>query len=255
MPTRTSSTTSATRTTSATSTARGLRRGLAVGAVAAGAVVASATGALAHVSVTPTVTEAGAYSLLTFAVPHGCDGSPTTRISIEVPEALVTVTPTVNPGWTVKKVMTTLPTPVDDGHGGQYTERVSEVVYTARTPLPDGYRDTLTLQAKLPEKAGETLSFPTVQTCEKGETAWVQVPAAGEDEDSLEHPVPAVLITKAAAADTAETASATTVSSMPVSAAVATSSTSPVAWAGLALGAAGAVLGGAAFVRSSRKPA
>ncbi len=248
MPTPTTS------TTSTTSTARGLRRGLAVSALAAGAVVASATGALAHVSVTPTVTEAGAYSLLTFAVPHGCDGSPTTTISIQVPEALVTVTPTVNPGWTVKKVMAKLPAPVDDGHGGQYTERVSEVVYTARTPLPDGYRDTLTLQAKLPDKVGETLNFPTVQTCEKGETAWVQVPAAGQDEESLEHPVPSVLITKAGA-DTAETASATTVSSVPVSAAVATSSTSPVAWAGLALGAAGAVLGGAAFVRSSRKPA
>ncbi len=74
--------------------------------------------------------------------------------------------------------MEDLAEPVDDGHGGQYTQRVAEIVYTARTPLPHDHRDTFELSLKLPDAAGETLVFPAVQTCEEGESAWVQVTAA-----------------------------------------------------------------------------
>ena len=41
--------------------------------------------ASAHVTVTPSDTAAGAYVVLTFSVPHGCDGSPTTGITIQMP--------------------------------------------------------------------------------------------------------------------------------------------------------------------------
>ena len=35
------------------------------------------------------------------------------------------------------------------------------------------------------------LAFPTIQTCEKGETAWTEVAADGQDADELESPAPA----------------------------------------------------------------
>lgn len=173
----------------------------AVGAATAalGLVALSAGAASAHVTVTPDTTAAGGYAVLTFAVPHGCEGSPTTKIAIAMPEEVPQVTPTVNPGWTVEKVQEKLDPPVEDAHGNTVTERVSQVVYTARTPLPDGYRDTLALSLQLPEKEGETLTFPIVQTCVKGSTSWNETAAEGQDEEELAHPAPSVTITAASA--------------------------------------------------------
>ena len=43
----------------------------------------------------------------------------------------------------------------------------------------------------LPEdSAGQVLAFPVVQTCAKGETAWVDLAAEGQDPEELEAPAP-----------------------------------------------------------------
>ena len=215
-----------------------------------------ASGASAHVSVDPDTTTAGSYALLTFGVPHGCGESATTKVSIQIPEPITSVTPTVNPGWDVEKVMVTLATPIDDGHGGQLTERVGEIVYTARSPLPDGYRDALVLSTKLPDTVGETLVFPTVQTCQEGESAWVQVAAEGEDPHDLDLPAPVLTVT--AAEDEATHGETETVSdesaTVEAAAAPAEPSSTPLvlSWVAVVLGAAGLALGGAAFVRGRR---
>ncbi|MDF2808369.1 MAG: hypothetical protein K0S43_3315, partial [Cellulosimicrobium sp.] len=86
-------------------------RAVGAAALTTGMVVVGAGAAAAHVTVTPDTTDAGAYALLTFGVPHGCGDSPTTKVSIQVPEQVVTVTPTVNPGWDVEKVMAALDEP------------------------------------------------------------------------------------------------------------------------------------------------
>jgi uncharacterized protein YcnI len=164
--------------------------------------VAAPLSASAHVSVTPAATAAGSYTVLTFAVPHGCDGSATTTIAIDIPEEIATVTPTINPNWDVSKVMTPLATPSTSAHGETATERVGQVVYTAKTALADGYRDTFALSLQLPaDAAGTTLDFPVLQTCETGSTNWNEVPADGADEDSVEHPAPSIAVTEAVATE------------------------------------------------------
>ncbi len=153
--------------------------------------------ASAHVTVTPSTTAAGAYAILTLSVPHGCDGRPTTKVAISVPEGINAVTPTRNPFYRVAKQTEQLDPPVTDAHGNEVTERVSVVTYTARSPLPDGYRDTMELSLQLPEDAaGETLAFPVIQTCTQGETAWTEVAASGDDTE-LDHPAPVVAVTEA----------------------------------------------------------
>ncbi|WP_265521538.1 YcnI family protein [Oerskovia flava] len=214
----------------------------AAGALTAGLVLVGSGSASAHVTVVPDTTTAGAYALLTFGVPHGCGESATTEVSLQIPEQIITVTPTVNPGWEIEKVMATLDEPVDDGHGGQYTERVAEVVYTTDTPLPNGYRDAFVLSVKLPDSAGDTLVFPAVQTCEEGESAWVQLPAEGQDLGDLEMPAPMFELTAAPADEEGEAQADAAVDG----------STSAVSWVALALGGAGLLLGGAAFLRSRR---
>lgn len=191
-------------TTLSPSRARTTRR-IALGATAGVAIaLAAPLAASAHVGVTPDTTAAGAYANLTFAVPHGCDGSATTEVRITIPEDVITVTPTVNPNWDVVEV----PSESDP----DYT---AAVVYTAKTPLADGLRDTFTLSVPLPDgEAGDVLAFPVLQTCEVGSTAWDQETVEGEEEP--EHPAPLITLTEAtgdahghgAASDEAETTTA-----------------------------------------------
>lgn len=179
-------------------TARLAARLAAASAVGVLAAVAAAGSASAHVTIAEEEVAAGSYALLTFSVPHGCDGSSTTEVRIQMPESMPTVTPTVNANWDVEKVTEELDPPVEGSHGEQITERVAEVVYTARTPLLDGYRDAFVLSVQIPEDAaGQTLYFPTIQTCEEGETAWIELPAEGQDADELEAPAPSVVVVEA----------------------------------------------------------
>ena len=154
--------------------------GLAGGAVLALAAVPLA--ASAHVTVTPSGTAAGSYTVLTFAYSHGCEGSPTTAIAIDIPESSARVSPPRNPNYTIEK--------------GADGDRTSQVVYTAITPVPDGYRDTIELSLQLPEDAaGETLAFPERQTGDVRETNWNQVAEAGEEEPESRAPV--IVVTEA----------------------------------------------------------
>jgi periplasmic copper chaperone A len=154
--------------------------GLAGGAVLALAAVPLA--ASAHVTVTPSGTAAGSYTVLTFAFSHGCEGSPTTALTFDIPESIESVSPTLHPNWTIEKVA--------DG------DRIAQVVYTAITPVEDGYRDTIELSLQLPEDAaGETLAFPVVQTCAVGETNWNELAEEGAAEP--ESPAPTIVVTEA----------------------------------------------------------
>lgn len=211
-------------------------------------VVLGAGAATAHVSVTPSTTAAGSYSVLTFSVGHGCGDSPTTRLTVQVPEQLFTVTPTVNPGWTLEKKMEKLDPPVKDAHGAEYTERVSEVVYTAKTPLQDGVRDTIAVQVPLPEKEGEKLVFPVIQSCEKGETAWTQTFEEGQDEP--ESPAP-FITTTAAEGDGHGHGRATESDDHETAEAAGTSDA--LGWTGVVLGALGLLAGGVALGRTRNR--
>nr|WP_269449730.1 YcnI family protein [Auraticoccus cholistanensis] len=209
---------------------------------------------------TPTSTEAGAPTLLTFSFSHGCEGSATRRLAFQVPEPLVLVTPTAHPGWSVETRTESLAAPVPDGHGGQHTERTSEIVYTAEEPVPDGVRDALVLATTLPaETAGRTLAFPVVQSCESGENAWVQVAADGADPEQLDSPAPTLTVAAGAVPGHSDDAAAVedepTAATDEQTAATATlpAATAPLLGAGaLLLGLVGAVTGTAALVRSRR---
>ncbi|WP_422768812.1 YcnI family protein [Plantactinospora sp. WMMC1484] len=222
------------------------------GLFTAGVVLLTAAPAAAHVTVSPTVTSANSYTVLTVSVPHGCDGAATTKVAIKIPEEIISVTPTVNANWTSSKVMAELNPPVKDSHGNEVTQRVSEVVYSAKTPLPDDLRDTFELSLKLPDTPGKTLVFPSVQTCEKGETAWVQVPADGQNPDELEHPAPGFKVTEAAEEGAAEPSPAADVALTGAegnAAGAESGGTSTVSWIALAAGLLGLLLGAFAVLR------
>lgn len=156
-------------------------------ALGAGAVLALAAplSASAHVTASATSTAAGSYTVVTFSVGHGCEGSPTTVVTIDIPESILSVTPTVNPNWTISKVSVPLEPAV-----GEQTERPGQVVYTAIEPLAADQRDTFSLSLKLPEgEAGDVVEFPVTQDCVEGQNLWI-----GED-------VPSITLTAAVEGD------------------------------------------------------
>ncbi|GAA3319231.1 YcnI family copper-binding membrane protein [Arthrobacter ramosus] len=210
--------------------------------------MAGLAGASAHVSINPDKTTANSYALLTFGVPHGCDTSGTTKLTINLPEELTDATPTVNPNWTVEKVTQTLPEPKKLADGTSITKRTSQIVYTAKAPLDPHLRDALVLSVKLPDTAGRTLYFPTLQNCELGQTNWAEIPKDGQDPHSLKAPAPSVSVTAAGAAagDGHMAASIST----EQAASVTDDGSQARSWAGLIAGVAGLGLGGAAFFRS-----
>ena len=214
-----------------TSTTRILTGGAATAALAAALLLAAPTAASAHVGVTPdTPATAGGHGVLTFAFSHGCDGSPTTAVSIGIPDGLSAVSPTLAPGWDIAV----------DREGGDGMVRT--VTFTATEPVPADIRAALELGVTYaPDSAGETLVFPVLQTCEVGEHAWTEVAAEGEDPHALDSPAP-VLTVGAAAGHTEEPHGGH-------ADAAATDAEAPVA-DGLAvgLGAGGLALGAAALV-------
>jgi periplasmic copper chaperone A len=219
----------------------------------------TATGALmglglaaasAHVEATPDSTAANSYSLLTFSVPHGCDGSATTKLTITLPEEINAATPTVNPNWTISETTEKLATPKKLATGSFINERTSQIIYTAKTPLDPHQRDTFVLSLQLPDTAGKTIYFPTLQNCVKGQTDWKDIPAKGQTEDDVKAPAPSVEVTAAmagaddhahGAADAADAAAVTTTDD---------GGSQAPGWIGLGAGLAGLVLGGIAFLRT-----
>lgn len=208
--------------------------------------------ASAHVEATPTETAAGAYSLMTFSVGHGCSGSPTTGITITLPDELNDATPTVNPNWTISKTVQKLDTPRTLANGSQVSERTASITYTAKTPLADHQRDTFTLSLQLPDTAGKTLYFPTLQQCEIGQTDWKEIPAAGADHDSVKAPAPSVSVTAAVADSHGAPAATEQAAAGHDGTAASDGGTSWAAWLGLGAGLAGLILGGLAFMRAGR---
>lgn len=203
--------------------------------------VAAPLAASAHVTVDPGDATAGASSVLIFAFSHGCDGSPTTGLTIDIPDGVAGVAPEVQPGWTIDRV-------------GAETGVPTQVVYTADEPIESGLRATVSLQVTFSDDlAGEQVAFPVLQECVEGSTAWAEVAEAGQDPHDLDAPAPVVSVGPAAAdahgghdadadADEADT-DADDDSALPVA----------LGAVGLVLGAAGAAMGLIALRRTRRR--
>ncbi len=212
-------------------------------------VLAMPAGAAAHVTVAPETASAQGYAMLTFTVPHGCDGAATNRVAVKMPPEVISATPGVVPGWKIKTVEGKLPKPAEQ-HGEQVTEGVRQVIWTGG-PLAAEQLEQFPLSVALSGEPGDQVEFKVVQGCVGGvETAWIQAPTAdGEEPD---HPAPTIELVEAedghghaSENEQAETASA----SSPEDG----DSGDGLAIAALVVGALGLLAGGAALLRAGRK--
>ena len=139
-----------------------------------------ATPAYAHVTLEGRQAAIGTWYKAVFAVPHGCAGSATTKIRVQIPDGVIDVKPMPKPGWNVEVVKGKYAAPYDF-HGGKISEGAKEVVWSGGKLLDDNY-DEFVISTFLTGalKPNTTLYFPTVQECEQGISRWIDIPA-GED--------------------------------------------------------------------------
>ncbi|HEY7563901.1 MAG TPA: YcnI family protein [Acidimicrobiia bacterium] len=164
-------------------------------AVAACALIALP--AQAHVGTSPAEVPAGQTSAIAFRVGHGCDASPTIKIEMQIPAGVTGVVPRAKAGWTVEVEEGTLQEPVDV-EGETITEGVIKVTWTGG-PLDAHQYDEFELRARMPDTPEAMVYFPTIQTCEQGENAWIQIPQEGQDEP--EFPAPGVEVVESTGVD------------------------------------------------------
>lgn len=157
--------------------------------VAAYALSMGVSTAFAHVTLEDQAAAAGAGYRAVLRVGHGCEGAPTTSMTVRIPPGFNAAQPLVKPGWTVRTKVGTLDEPYVM-HGTTYTEGVQEITWTAKSAedaLPDGFADEFVFRGTTPKKPG-TLWFKVVQGCAKGSNAWVEVPAPGQNAHQLKFP-------------------------------------------------------------------
>lgn len=151
--------------------------------------VALAHPATGHVTLETQQAVAGESYKAVLRVPHGCGTSPTHTIRVRIPDGMIGVKPMPKAGWQLSTVGGKLAQPIADGHGGQITEGVREVVW-AGGRLLDAHYDEFVFRGTLPNQPGTMLYFPVVQECEAGVDRWIEIPAAGKSADDYKTPAP-----------------------------------------------------------------
>lgn len=144
---------------------------------------------LAHASLEQPTAAPGSTYKAVMRIPHGCDGTPTTKIAITIPEGLFNVKPMPHPGWD----LTTKKADYENtyhAHGHPYSSGVVTITWSNGN-LPDDWYDEFTFRGSVSKdiKDGTALYFPTVQTCVSGQNFWTAPNPQGD-----EKPAPKLLI-------------------------------------------------------------
>lgn len=160
-------------------------------ALAAAPLLTLAAGAFAHATLERTEAAADSYHKVVVRIGHGCEGSPTLKVRVRIPEGVTGAKPQPKPGWEVTIVKEKLKEPiVDRAHNRTITETVAEIAWTGT--LLDAHYEEFAMQVKLPDKPGAVLYWLTVQECEKGVHRWIEIPAPGKTARDYKEPAPAL---------------------------------------------------------------
>jgi uncharacterized protein YcnI len=140
--------------------------------------------ASAHITLEQSEAPVGAPYKAVFKVPHGCDGSTTIKLKVMIPEGVIAVKPMVKAGWEIETKRGAYAKSYSYFHGAKFDQGVNEVTWSGGK-LPDAFYDEFVLSVFLAGdlNAGQTLYFPAIQTCEKGEHRWVETPMPGKHSD------------------------------------------------------------------------
>jgi uncharacterized protein YcnI len=112
---------------------------------------------------------------------------------VQLPDGVVGARPQLIAGWTAS---TTMVPATYTLHGTDYTERVGTITWEGG-PLPDGQFLDFGISARFQLEPGE-YPLPVIQECGTDSIAWIEIPAAGQTHDDLEHPAATFTVVEAA---------------------------------------------------------
>jgi periplasmic copper chaperone A len=128
-----------------------------------------------------------------FVVPHGCAGSATIRLRVQIPEGVIVTQTETKAGWTVDEAKGKYAAEYDY-RGAKVAEGVKEVAWSGGK-APDKTREEFVIDTFLTEglKPDASLFFPVVQECEQGTSRWIEIPPDGaQHSHDLKRPAPGV---------------------------------------------------------------
>jgi len=143
----------------------------------------------AHIVLVESQAVAGSYHKASLRVGHGCNGSATTALAVQVPADFQGAKPQPKPGWTVAIRKAQLAKPYTS-HGKTVTDDVVEVRWTAASKeaaLPDEQFDDFAFMGRLPDQPGPVW-VKVLQICDSGQNDWSEIPARGTSTKGLKLP-------------------------------------------------------------------
>ncbi|MCU0267272.1 MAG: YcnI family protein [Acidimicrobiales bacterium] len=145
-----------------------------------------ASAAAAHVNASGDQQPDGVTSV-TFSFSHGCAGSPTTALRIQLPDNATDAEPGAGePGWTAE---------ITDG-----------VLTWSGGSIPDETKASFSAVLTLSGAAGDVVYFPTIQVCEQGQEDWID----RSDDPGADQAAPRITLTQTVEPPSTTTTVATT---------------------------------------------
>jgi uncharacterized protein YcnI len=133
-------------------------------------VVLTAAPAAAHIEPIPSRVEPGDDAVVSFTVEHGCDESPTTKLTFKIPKGVKNATPEAKDGWSSKVKGKTIV--FEDPASSELVEN-----------------DEFSISFTAPNKT-TLLVWKVVQKCAEGTIRWI------DTSDGAENPPPRVGVGK-----------------------------------------------------------
>ncbi len=145
--------------------------------IAAGLLMSSA--ASAHILLEGKQAAVGADYKAVFVVPHGCAGSATIKLRVQIPEGVIVSQALPKAGWDLETTNGKYAGEYDY-RGAKASEGIKEVAWSGGKVL-DKTREEFVIETFLTNglKPDTTLYFPVVQECEQGISRWIEISRDG----------------------------------------------------------------------------
>lgn len=156
------------------------------------------TFANAHATLDIKEAEVNTYQRVAVRIGHGCDGQSTKKLTITIPEGIISVKPMPKPGWELETITGEYAKKYQN-HGREITSGVTQLIWSGGK-LKDAHYDEFVFRARFTDglEQGVKTFIPIVQNCADGELSWSEIPAEGQDPHDLKRPAPGVMIKAAA---------------------------------------------------------
>lgn len=128
----------------------------------------------AHAVIEQKDAESGSFYKGVISISHGCNGSATTKVTIDIPYGVRHTKPMPKAGWKLDVVRSELSKPYLSNQK-TVTEDVTQISWYGNT-LENDHFDEFVFRGQIGVGTGTRLYFPVRQECVVGELNWNQTP-------------------------------------------------------------------------------